>query len=242
RNPLLERASDDDTAPNSPTAPDGDAQGSDGGDDTGGEGGAAPEAGDFAGDSAPAPDWADEKLETSRSSMEQSLGTELENVFPDADDGGKAAAADAMPGAYSEWANTGSGGSADGDYNLESFVSEATTLADHLGQQMALAISDPAQRMIAQYLIDMVDEAGYLSGDLDAVADKLGATHKDVEAVLTVLQSFDPAGICASNLTECLALQLKERDRYDPCMQALVEHLDLLAKRDLGALRRICGV
>src|SRR6185369_12871255 len=138
RNPLLERASDDDTAPNSPTAPDGDAQGSDGGDDTGGEGGAAPEAGDFAGDSAPAPDWADEKLETSRSSMEQSLGTELENVFPDADDGGKAAAADAMPGAYSEWANTGSGGSADGDYNLESFVSEATTLADHLGQQMAL--------------------------------------------------------------------------------------------------------
>jgi RNA polymerase sigma-54 factor len=60
--------------------------------------------------------------------------------------------------------------------------------------------------------------------------------------VLAVLQTFDPAGVCARNLTECLAIQLKERDRYDPAMRALVEHLDLLAKRDLAGLRRICGV
>ena len=235
RNPLLERASDDD---NSPTAPDVEAAGGEGGDEAGGEAGGVPDGSDL----ASAPDWADEKLETSRSSMEQGLGTELENVFPDADDGGKTAAPEAAPGAYSEWSGVGSGGSADGDYNLEAFVSEETTLADHLAQQMALAIADPAQRMIGQYLIDMVDDAGYLSGDLDAVADKLGASRKDVEAVLTILQGFDPAGICARNLTECLALQLKERDRYDPAMQALVEHLDLLAKRDIAALRRICGV
>jgi RNA polymerase sigma-54 factor len=96
--------------------------------------------------------------------------------------------------------------------------------------------------MIAQYLIDMVDEAGYLTGDLDTVAEKLGAECRDVELVLAVLQTFDPAGVCARNLTECLAIQLKERDRYDPAMRALVEHLDLLAKRDLAGLRRICGV
>jgi RNA polymerase sigma-54 factor len=107
---------------------------------------------------------------------------------------------------------------------------------------MALAISNPAGRMIGQYLIDMVDEAGYLTGDLESVAEKLGARRSDVELVLAVLQTFDPSGVCARNLTECLGIQLKERDRYDPAMRALVEHLDLLAKRDLAGLRRLCGV
>lgn len=220
RNPLLERATDDDNAPPAEPEP------------------PAAEGGDASG----VADWNNENLETSRTSMEQGLGTELENVFPDADDGGqKTAAAEPPPPAYSEWSGVGAGGQ-DGDYNLESFISDENTLADHLAQQMALAITDPAQRMIGQYLIDMVDEAGYLSGDLDAVAEKLGAPRSDVEAVLAILQTFDPPGICARNLTECIALQLKERDRYDPAMQALVEHLDLLAKRDLGALRRLCGV
>ena len=108
------------------------------------------------------------------------------------------------------------------------------TLADHLAEQLALAIADPARRMIGQYLIDLVDEAGYLAGDLAQVADKLGAPPAEVEAVLAILQSFDPPGVCARNLTECLAIQLRERDRFDPAMQALVEHLDLLAKRDLA--------
>jgi len=96
--------------------------------------------------------------------------------------------------------------------------------------------------MIGQYLIDMVDEAGYLTGDLDTVAEKLGAQRSDVELVLAVLQTFEPLGVCARNLTECLTIQLKELNRFDPAMQALVGHLDLLAKRDLGALRRLCGV
>jgi len=176
----------------------------------------------------------------SRSSMEEALGSELENVFPD-DGGEKRAPAEARPPAYSEWSGAGSA-SADDDYNLEAFVSAETTLADHLAEQMVLAIHDPARRMIGQYLIDMVDETGYLSGDLAGVAAKLGAPIADVEAVLAQLQTFDPAGVCARNLTECLALQLKERDRYDPAMQALVAHLDLLAKRDFTALRRLCGV
>src|SRR5512139_2886033 len=136
RNPLLERANDDDNAP--PDEPEAQAgEGDESGADPGG-----------------APDRNNENLETSRSSMEQGLGTELENVFPDADDGGeKAAAPEAPPPAYSEWSEVGAGGQ-DGDYNLEAFVSEETTLADHLAQQLALAISDPAQRMIGQYLID----------------------------------------------------------------------------------------
>jgi len=192
-------------------------------------------------DSSPTSDWIGEDLETSRASMEQGLGTELENVFPD-DGGAKTAPVETPPPAYSEWSGVGSGGSEDSSYNLESFVTAEITLADHLAEQMALAISDPASRMIGRYLVDMVDETGYLIGDLDTVAEKLGAKRSDVEAVLAVLQTFDPPGVCARSLTECLALQLKERDRYDPAMQALVEHLELLAKRDLAALRRLCGV
>ena len=60
--------------------------------------------------------------------------------------------------------------------------------------------------------------------------------------MLAVLQKFDPPGVCARNLSECLAIQLRELDRFDPAMRALVEHLDLLAKRDIGALRKLCGV
>ena len=113
-------------------------------------------------------------LETSRSSIEEGLGTELENVFPD--DGGEktAPAGDAAAGLFGMVRRRQRGGQ-DGDYNLEAFVSAETTLADHLAEQLALAISDPAGRMIGQYLIDMVDEAGYLTGDLDTVAEKLGA-------------------------------------------------------------------
>jgi RNA polymerase sigma-54 factor len=225
RNPLLERAGDDDDGPPAPAEPDA----------SGAEGGETGEGGEDMGTA----DWIGQDMETSRSSMEEGLGTELENVFPD-DGAGKSPAPETPPPAYSEWSGAGSRGG--DDYNLEAFVSAEVTLADHLSEQMALAIHDPAARMIGQYLIDMVDEAGYLTGDLDTVANKLGAPRADVEAVLAVLQTLDPPGVCARNLTECLALQLKERDRYDPAMQTLVAHLDLLAKRDLAALRRLCGV
>jgi RNA polymerase sigma-54 factor len=226
RNPLLERASDEESPQASQEAVDSSGEGSDGSENYEG--------------SESSSDWIGEDLETSRGSLEQSLGTELENVFPD-EGGAQRAPAEAPPPAYSEWAGTG-GGEVRYDYNLEAFVSAETTLSDHLAAQMALAIPDPARRMIGQYLIDMVDEAGYVAGDLDTVAEKLGAPPGEVEAVLAVLQTFDPAGICARNLTECLAIQLKDRDRFDPAMQALVEHLDLLARRDFGTLRRLCGV
>ena len=189
---------------------------------------------------AAASDWA-EPGDGNRGAA-AAAATDLDDV-PPADTNAVASRSNVeAPAGYSEWAGTGSGGREDGDYNLEAFVSAETTLADHLAEQLALAVPDPARRMIGQYLIDLVDEAGYLNGDLAAVAEKLGAPVGEVEAVLVVLQGFDPPGVCARNLTECLAIQLRERNRLDPAMQALLAHLDLLAKRDLGALRRICGV
>ena len=64
----------------------------------------------------------------------------------------------------------------------------------------------------------------------------------EVERVLAVVQTFDPAGVAARSLAECLALQAKDANRYDPAMARLIDNLDYLAKGNLAALKRICGV
>jgi RNA polymerase sigma-54 factor len=185
--------------------------------------------------------WNASETEPNGSAIEERLDTRLEDVFPDDAEPSRPRAAEG-PAGYSEWAGVGPGGRDDGEYNLEAFIPAETTLADWLRDQLTLAIADPVRRMIGQYLIDLVDEAGYLSGDLAAVAEKLGTGVNEVEAVLGILQSLDPPGICARDLAECLALQLKERNRFDPAMQALITRLDLLAKREFAALKKICGV
>ena len=121
------------------------------------------------------------------------------------------------PPQHSEWASVGSGGREDGDYNLEAFVSAERTLADHLAEQLSLAVD----RSGAAHDRPASDRYGRRGGlphraISPAVAEKLGADLAEVEAVLAILQNFDPAGVCARNLTECLAIQLRDRNRYDP--------------------------
>ena len=186
-----------------------------------------------------ADEWLNRDL-GSRAEMEQTFDTGLENVFPEEpSEAALRIAQDAAPTTYTEW---GGGASNDDAYNLESFVAAEKTLGGHLAEQLAIALTDPAQRLIGQYLIDLVDDAGYLPADLGSVGERLGAGPAAVETVLTTLQTFDPPGIFARSLSECLAIQLCDQNRYDPAMRALVEHLDLLAKRDVAALRKICGV
>lgn len=244
RNPLLERASDNAEPPVAGEVPE-QADYADQGEGADGpfedSGGGSPESmnGSAEGFEPVQEEWLSRDL-GSRTEIEQTLDTGLDNVFTEEPaESAARAAQDAAPTTYTEW---GGGASSDEDYNLEAFVAAELTLANHLAEQLAVAFTAPAQRMIGQYLIDLVDEAGYLPADLGQAADKLGATEDDVEAVLKVLQTFDPPGICARNLSECLAIQLRELDRFDPAMAALVGHLDLLAKRDIGALRKLCGV
>ena len=204
---------------------------------------------DKPGDATAAPDkpsgcgeaWNEGEGPSNGHAIDERLDISADDVFPD-DAAPSRPRTSELPAGYSEWAAVGTGGRDDGDYNLEAFVSAETTLADWLREQLVLAIADAPRRMIGQYLIDLVDEAGYLSADVAASAEKLGTSSKEIEAVLGVLQTFDPPGICARDLAECLTLQLKERDRFDPAMQALIARLDLLAKRDFAALKKICGV
>jgi len=186
-------------------------------------------------------DWMDDRLE-SRQSIEARLDTDLNNIFPDDSATEPARMPESQPGSYSEWTAAGGGGRNDGEYNLEAFVTAETTLAGHLAEQVSMTFTDPIERMVARYLVDLVDDAGYLPPDLSDAALRLGASPAQIEAVLAQLQTFDPPGVCARSLAECLGLQLRELDRLDPAMEALLGHLELVAKRDFSALRKICGV
>jgi RNA polymerase sigma-54 factor len=186
-------------------------------------------------------DWLETRLD-SAGDMSDRLDADLSNVFPDEARSGDGEAIDPSRLAGDSWATGTARGPADGDYNLEAFVAAETSLRDHLGEQLALAISDPMRRLIGQFLVDAVDEAGYLRTDLETVADKLGCGVDLVAEVLASIQRFDPAGVCARDLAECLKLQLVERDRFDPAMQVLVENLELLARREFGQLKKLARV
>ncbi|MCB9992711.1 MAG: RNA polymerase factor sigma-54 [Hyphomicrobiaceae bacterium] len=122
--------------------------------------------------------------------------------------------------------------------DLEQYVSSGISLADHLSGQINLLVTHPADRLIARSLIDSLDEAGYLTTDCAQLAEQLGTDPEDVEAVLDLAQTCEPAGVFARNVRECLMLQLRERDRLDPMMQALLDHLDLLASHELQRLMK----
>ncbi len=137
-------------------------------------------------------------------------------------------------------------GGHDGKYEdaaeQESSLSHGVSLRDHLMGQMQLDVVDSRERMIAMILMDSLDEAGYMTADINVMAEKLGCGVDKIEAVLVRLQKLDPVGIFARNLKECLTLQLKEKGRFDPAMQCMVEHLDLLAAREKEKLMKLCGV
>ncbi len=125
--------------------------------------------------------------------------------------------------------------------DLDSFAGPATGLTEHLMAQAGATFSG-RELLIASQIIGQIGEAGYLEADPRDIAYQLGVGASVVESVLARIQSFDPAGVGARSLAECLALQAREADRYDPAMARLIDNLDLLAKGALPQLRRICGV
>ena len=161
---------------------------------------------------------------------------------------GERATGDAPEGAADvggavDWSKAGKGGSFDLDSEgLEGVLTREKTLAEHLLDQVAAAGLSPVEAAAAGVLIDSVDEGGYLRADLAEVADRLGCGLPLLERVLVVLHGFEPVGVCARSLRECLELQLKDRNRFDPAMAALLDNLELLARRDMAGLRRACGV
>jgi len=139
----------------------------------------------------------------------------------------------------------GAGGRADFDAPDGDFTERMERprgLHEHLAEQLRLSFADPRERLIGAYLIALLCPAGRLTAEPAAIARALGEDLARVEAVRARMMRFDPVGLFARDLRECLAAQLAERNRLDPAMAALLDHLDLLARRELRALMEVCGV
>jgi len=173
------------------------------------------------------------------------------DAFPHNSDAHEAAGANAAPalngagGVLGGWASVRqrtSNAFGGEESNLEDYVADGQSQADHLTEQLHVALTDPAERLIGAHLIHMVDETGYLRGDLGDLAERLGAPAGLVDKVLAELQGFDPPGVFARDLAECLALQLEDRNSYDPQIARLLDNLTLLGSHNLAALKRAVGV
>ena len=216
RNPLLER--DDEQVPGAESSPEK----------------ASDNDGEESGDFDDAPDSAVELTANTTSSVSD-LDADSDVVYAEESAGDMTSLL-----AGSSWSGVGqSGHQGDGDTDLESTLTKEISLREHLSAQLQLAIADPIERLIGGHLIDLVDDAGYMRADLEELAARLGVSLSLIKSVLAKLQTFDPPGVMATSLKECLALQLKERGRFDPMIAKFLDHLDLLAAHDLRQLRRI---
>ncbi len=145
------------------------------------------------------------------------------------------AGADGMLGISGDFG--GSGEAAD----FDSFAGADITLREYLMQQAGAQLSG-RQYLLAQEIIDQIEPTGYLGSDLLGMAHRLGVPMAEMEEALNIVQSFDPTGVGARDLAECIKLQAIEADRYDPCMARLIDNLDLVARGSFDQLRRLCRV
>jgi RNA polymerase sigma-54 factor len=185
-------------------------------------------------------DWFETETAWSAEAIAEKLDSSLENLFPD-DPGTSERLGPDLTAQWKSASGNSSGSSSEG-FDAGDMAAAAVTLREHAGEQVALAFADPARRLIAGELADGLDEAGYMRADMADIAARLGTSAAAIEKVLAVCQTFEPAGIFALDLAECLSLQLAVRDRLDPAMKALIANLELLARRDFQTLKRICGV
>ena len=144
--------------------------------------------------------------------------------------------------AFEDWGSGGDSSFGGSARDLEQTVSQEVSLRDHLLNQINVDIDDPAERLIAVYLTDQLDESGRLPDELPAFAEQLGCAVEAIEAVLRKLQELDPPGVFARNLVECWEIQLREKDRLDPAMATLLQHVELMKLHDYAHLAKLCQV
>jgi RNA polymerase sigma-54 factor len=198
-----------------------------------GEGGAAPPNGERAAETT--------RVESSSSGLDQLLGNGASagDTPLDVDYTGEAFHHDTA-GDSADWGAPAAGSEGEAT-DFDSFAATEASLCDVLLTQASAAFSG-GNLVIARHIIDLIDDAGYLGEPVDAIADRLGTGIAAVEAVLAVIHGFDPTGVGARNLAECLRIQARDADRLDPAMAALLANLDLVARGDIAGLMRVCGV
>lgn len=222
RNPLLEVGEDESGA------------------DTEGGEAAEPEQPDWEEDGIPAADQPLNGATSDLSATDSALDNDYsENVFNN-DSVADSAGGSSQLGLSGAGSISTAGGSYENEGDFQPRLSETKSLQEHVREQISMTIADQADRLVASYLVDLLDDTGYLADDLSDVPDRLGCTPEDLERIIGQLQTMEPAGIFARDLTECLALQLKDRNRLDPAMEKLLANLDLVGKQNWAALKQAC--
>lgn len=136
-----------------------------------------------------------------------------------------------------------SGGDDDERRSLEATLTRRQTLAEHLEWQLQLADFDTEGVAVARWIIGNVDDRGYLRSTVEDIARQAHVTPEIVEAVLARVQQFDPPGVAARDLRECLMLQIAALKINDPLVVTMVDqHLDMLQKKDFRGLARLLEV
>ena len=127
--------------------------------------------------------------------------------------------------------------------SLEEIAGERPrSLRELLAEQARLTFLDARERLIAGQMIALLDPAGRLAVTDEAIAGALGCEEAIVAGVRARMQRFEPTGLFCTCLKDCLAVQLAELNRLDPAMRALLDNLEMLARRDMAGLLRVCGV
>jgi RNA polymerase sigma-54 factor len=118
------------------------------------------------------------------------------------------------------------------DLPFENMVRSVSSLSDHLDEQLRFGTEDQLLRKIGNEIIGNIDEDGYLRAELSEIAARCSVTVEDAQRALTLVQSFDPPGVAARNIQECLLIQLKVDPNPDPVSVEIVEdHFEDLSRR-----------
>ena len=145
-------------------------------------------------------------------------------------------------GSY-EGSYAGSGSGVDGDdRGIDALADTSRSLRSHLEEQLRLNFRDAGDRIIGAQLMALLDLAGRVAVGTAEIAAALGIDCARVERVRAAMMRFDPPGLFAQDLRECLAAQLADLNRLDPAMERLLDNLDMLARRDLRGLMQVCEV
>ena len=175
-----------------------------------------------------------------QSAATEAMDAQYEDLDPHSSVNDRASTDHHDPHATNEWATNRSNGALPADdRQFDATLSKDISLSEHLNEQLQITTRNQHDLFIGAEIIDQIDEAGYFRGTLADISDRLGAEPDDVDRVLTMIQSFEPSGVAARDIQECLALQLREKNRLDPAMAAFVENIELLAKGDMKGLMQV---
>ncbi len=196
----------------------------------------------FTSDEQPPSDILISATNSDSASVLNELDTGTENIYADASEIDKQNNYSTDEGSFSGSSSSSNTNTSFEDGDWQSQLTETQTLRQSLMEQLFIFTPDPIKRLIGISLIDHTDDNGYMTGDIEKIAQKFNTNVYDVEEILLLMQECEPTGVMARNLAECLKLQLLEKNQYTQTMHFLIENLNMLASHDLAALCHKCGI